>query len=332
MYAIAPTAFLTGEVRPIPFDEFTHELLLNYDPSLRAKGTRRAMEDVLKALTALGVQSTADLTVGLIAKYVAAQPQHLSGQTVTGRLRYLQTACTYAFKSGYVRMSPFLIKPMRQWIRKTPPRRKQFHTQAEVHKVLEVLRNQAENSTGWKQWKSRRTYALAATLAYTGGRSGEITWLELDDIDLTGRRLHIRNKAEHRLKTGQSSERTVIIPPPLVPILTDWLTHRLDRPPGFTFDESSRWLFPTARATRPWISGSPGGRPRDALIAAGVAAGVAGFNPLSLRHTCATALMYGGATESVIMQQLGHTNLTTQNHYKHRQEEMLRSIVDKLVY
>jgi len=332
MYTVAPTAFLSGEVRPIPFDAFKHELLLNYDPSLRAKSTRRSMLDLLKALTALGVETTADLTVSLVAKYVASQPPHLSGQTVTGRLRYLQAVCTYAFKSGYVRISPFLIKPMRQWTRKTPSKRKQFHTPAEVGKVLEVLRHQAENATGWKQWKARRTYALAATLAYTGGRASEIYFLELEEIDLPARRLVIRNKAEHRLKTGMSSERTVVIPPALVPILTAWLCHRLDRPPGFAFDPSSKWVFPTASATRPWLSGAPGGRPRDALVAAGVAAGVAGFNPLSLRHSCATALMYGGASESVIMQQLGHTNLQTQSPYKHRQEEMLRSIVDRLVY
>jgi len=325
------TMFMTGTITPRPWQEFVDEFMLGYSPSQRAKTTRRMVSDVIRDVTALGVQSTTDLTVATVNRYLASMSPNLSPNTVRGRLRYLQVVCTYAFRCGYVRISPFLIKPLRQWVRPAPPRGKKFHDPHDIAKVLDTLRAEAGAQTGWQQWKARRTLALTATLAYTGLRAAEAYFLELADIDLTRRLLHVRHKTEHRLKTT-ASERTVIIPPPLVPILTDWLSHRMDRPPGFTVDEACSYVFPCTKRTGPWTSGSPGGKPRDCLVAAGVRAGVTGFNPLSLRHTCATTLMYAGATETVIMQQLGHTNLTTQNHYKHRNEEALRSIVDKLVY
>jgi integrase len=335
MYAMLPQAFLTAGMvpaKPIPFSDFRTEFLANYDESQRAPATRRGMSDVLKALQTLGVESTDQLTVELLNRYVASMPAKLSPNTVHGRLRYAQRICSIAFRSGYVAMNPFFIKPLREFVRKAPSRRaKQWHTPEEIGKVIARMEQRISERSGFAQFRERRTLAVCMTLAYTGARATEVYWLETTDVDLVNARLVIRPKDGHRLKTA-SSERVVLMPPRLVDAITAWLPYRLSRPQGFPVDMKSTWLFPTPDGKRPWTSGSPGQKPRDRLTAIGLEAGVPGFNPLSLRHSLCTAMQYAGASDSAIQQQLGHTNLVTQTAYKHRNEQALRAIINGIEF
>ncbi len=186
MFTQLPPAFLTGAMppaRPIPFEQFRVAFLANYDPSQRAPATRRGMQDVLRALEKLGVESTDQLTVDLLNRYVASMSAGLSPNTLLGRLRYVQRICSIAFRSGYVAMNPFFIKPVREFARKVPSRKaKQWHSPADISKVLDMMEKHATERTGFAGWRARRTLAVGTTLAYTGARATEVYWLETTDV------------------------------------------------------------------------------------------------------------------------------------------------------
>jgi integrase len=334
MYAARDASrWLTQEAaEPLPWPQFCSELLAQYDVSQRAPSTRRGMCDVLDAITKLGIQSTADLTVGLVSRYVASMRQDLAPATKIGRLRYLAVACNWAWKTGMVRVSPFLVKPIGQWVRKSAPTRQiQWHTSEAIGRVLAEMKRQAATRTGFEGWRAKRLLALTSTLAYTGIRASECYWLEVADIDLENRLLHIRPKARHALKTA-ASEAEAIVPPQLADCLTSWLEHRMDAPEGFPINPTCTWAFPNTYRTGPWVSGSPGCRPRDRMVCVASYVGVEGFNPLSLRHSVGTRLAALGAGPHVIKQALRHSNTRTQNFYVHRDTEALRSFADQIEY
>lgn len=329
-------AYLTGEVTPIPWQDFLREFMTPYTVKTRARGTVRAMEDVVKSLSALTVPSeagelvpairtTADLTVGTIARYVDTMPATLSPNTVVGRLRVVHIICNYAWKTGRVRINPFLIRPIRQWAKKAPSKKKQFHSPEEIGRVLALMKKHVQERVGYARWRAHRLYALTATLAMTGLRAGEAYYLEIGDIDLERRLIHVRPKAAHRLKTAES-ENCVPIPQALYDVLAGpdgWLAHRLDAPDGFAIDRGCTWVFPSVYRTAPWTSGSPGTKPRDRMVAVGLEAGVAGLNPLSLRHSYASLMVTLGAGPGTLKQLLRHSNESTQQYYVHRNYEAL---------
>ena len=65
-----------------------------------------------------GVRSTGDITISLIARLVTTRNPAYSPNTTKGLLRYVQTACNYATKCGYVKVNPFSVRPLRTWVRR----------------------------------------------------------------------------------------------------------------------------------------------------------------------------------------------------------------------
>ena len=157
---------------PIPFDRFKAELLALYRPSMRSPATRRGMVHALGVLEGLGVQTTGDLQVGLIAKLVETRPPHLSPHSVKALLRYIQAASNVAAKCGYLRVSPFAVRPIRDWVLAGKPKGKRHQTREEIRRILEMLAADVTQRHGWAQWRARRLQALVATVAFTGVRRG----------------------------------------------------------------------------------------------------------------------------------------------------------------
>lgn len=321
---------------PIPFDSFTLEVLAMYAPPLRAQSTRNKMRWALRiAAGLLGPKATtADLTPGFVAAVVTARPPAESPNSTLSLLSSLRAACNYAVVRGYLRVTPFAAR--KRWVRPAPPGPPKYHTRAEIAAVLALLRREAEERPGWAQWRARRLYALAATLAYTGMRRNEALYLHAADAVLDSRMLLIVARKGSALKTLGSAQ-PVPIAEPLAPILADWLAHRLDAPgladgvpaavAARPVDPSCPWLFPNLSRMGPWTSGGPGQKPLDRLKAAGVRAGVAGFTALSLRHSFASHAEYWGLSPAEIQRVLRHTNLRTQWHYRHADAANMRSAV-----
>jgi len=296
---------VNNDARPVPFAEFTAELLRLYEPPLRAKVTARLMRHMLKAVAEqIGEGgTTADLTPDLIARLVKAR-EHLSPHSVKALLRCVKTACNYALQMGYLRSTPFGFR--KQWVRTgeaTRPRK--HHTREEIARVLDLMAREVARKEGWSQWRARRLHALAATVAYTGMRRAEATYLKVEDVLLEERMILIVSRPDNRLKTPRSAQ-PIAMPDALHKILTEWLPWC-----------QCEWAFPNVYRTAPWTGGSPGYKPLDRMKRLGKRAGVDGFTFMSLRHSWATHAEYWGLSETMIQRILRHTSKDTQRHYRH---------------
>lgn len=302
-------------VAPKPWVEFRTELLAIYEPPMRSKKSYTAMRLAFNRIEALGpIESTADLTAGLIAGLIKSQPPDRSSRTLLGLLRCVRIVCNYAMMSGYLTVSPFAIRPVRSWVpRVGPPAEKRYLTRLEIRALLVKAEEEARELRGWPQWKARRLYALVSTLAYCGLRASEALNLQVADVHLDVPAILLADRSRsggYGLKTAASAQ-PVPIPAALVPILKEWLEHRLDAPPGFEIPAAVPWLFPGVNRRGPWTQGSNGTKPIDCVKALGLRAGLEGVTLQSLRRSLATHLEHHGAGQAMITRILRHTTPET---------------------
>ena len=316
----------TAAVRPIPWAEFRAELLALYNPPLRTPATYREMVRVFNLVGTLDVETTAGLDVSLIARLVASRPAAGSSNTTLKHLRGIRAMANYAVRSGYLRISPFAIRPVSSWARKSPPKGKRRLSREEIRRILDVLAADVEAGKGWRGWKARRLQALVCVYGYCGLRAAEGQRLHVEDLDIPGRIIHVRPREDHRLKT-ETSAAPVPMPLALVPILTDWLGHRLDGPPGFALPASVPWLFPNCRRRGPWVQGTPGQKPLDAFQAVARRAGVEGATFQALRRSLATHLRYFGVGSGLASTVLRHSVEVDEEFYNGPDLDNLRDAV-----
>jgi len=305
----------------IPFDQFRSDLLRLYVPPHRAPATRRQMRMVLDQVAALGAKTTADLTPNLVARFIEARPPGQSPRTLHTVLRCLRAACNQAVVNGVLRVSPFTSRRVSAWVgRLGPPTQKKHYSREEIRRVLTLLAADVESTAGWAQWRSRRLQALVAGIAYTGLRKSEALFLHAADIHLEARFVALTDRGRaggKRLKT-EGSEQPVPIPDALLPILADWLSHRLDAPADFPIPLDCPWLFPTLNRRSNWTGGPRGAKPLDRLHQVAARAGVEGMTFLSLRHSWATHAEYQGYGPALIQRILRHTTeQTAAKWYRH---------------
>ncbi|MFI5458981.1 MAG: tyrosine-type recombinase/integrase [Isosphaerales bacterium] len=297
-------------VGPIPFDAFVIELLRLYDPSLRSKDTRRQVVSTIKTLELAGVRSTGDLTVSLLAKLVATRDPKLSPNTVRTLLRSVQSICSHAANCGYLAVNPFVVRPLRTWVRPAPSKFKQYLTRDEIRRMMDVLAGDIEVKLGYTLWCARRIQALFMLCVLTGLRRGEALWLMTMDLDLQERVVYVVDRSSHRLKTALAAQ-PVALPEQLIPYLTSWLSHRMDAPPGPIERPPSAYVFPCWTRSSPWTSGSTGSSPLVRLRTIGERAGVQGVTFKALRKSTATHLEGHGAGPAAIQRILRHSSVET---------------------
>jgi integrase len=277
----------------------------------------------------LGVATTRDLRPELVYRFLATRPAGESPHTTRSVLRTLQAVCNHAEEMGYA-WSPFRLRRLRpaKLVRAAPLTGKRHCTRDEIRKVLDLMREDITAKQGWAQWRARRLLAVAATAAYLGARANEVLRLWVSDLDLHGRIVHIRPHGGRKLKT-LGSEAAVGVPRALVPILSDWLEHRLDHPVGFVMPPEVPWLFPGTRRQGPWTQGAPGHRPTDRLKSVAARAGVV-MTFQMLRASWATIAEGLGLSQPQISRQMRHADpATTLKHYQQREEQNLRDAVER---
>jgi integrase len=315
---------------PIRFADFATELLTLYEPPLRSIRTRDKMRFVIRIIAELlGPEgSTADINPRLVARFIAGRPASEVSVTTHFLLGYFRAACNYAKSQGYLVMSPFDYR--KKWIKVTYEPKKRHHSMEDIRSVLDLLAREAASGSAWPQWRSRRLLAVASLFAYTGLRKEEGLRLQVEDVDLERRMIFLMERKGRRLKT-EASAQPVPIPDALLPILEDWLSHRMDAEDGRTPPDCP-WLFPGVTRKNPWTSGPMGHRPLDSLKAAGERAGVHGLNFQSLRHSFATHAESWGLSPAMLQRVLRHTSLGTQSHYRHADLDNMRSAVDGISF
>jgi site-specific recombinase XerD len=137
--------------------------------------------------------------------------------------------------------------------------------------------------------------ACFLVLAHTGLRASECVYLQVGDLDLTGRRLVIRQAKGRKERAVYLSETAALA---LARYLGD-----TPRPAN-----APLWVRPNGRPIKyEWLLAR--------MTALGQAAGVAEVTPHRLRHSLATRLLNAGMDITRIQKLLGHTQLRTTQVY-----------------
>jgi integrase len=169
-------------------------------------------------------------------------------------------------------------------------------------------------------------YALIVVAVSCGLREGELLGLQWPDLDLDRGVLRVRHALE-RLGKGwrliepksEGSRRTIRLPAPVVPILRAHRVAQLER----RLAAGARWrdhgfVF-TTRDGQP-LDGCRLNRQTKAQLKA---AGLPQLKFHSLRHSCATFLLVQGVAPRVVMDILGHSQISlTMDTYSHVIEQL----------
>ena len=153
--------------------------------------------------------------------------------------------------------------------------------------------------------------AVVQAMFYSGGRISEMIHLELDDVDLEGRVLHIIDG-----KGGK--DRDVPINDKLHRILTHYLKH-IRKSKSDRFFALTRTGKVSASYINHWIHTAAEQLGWDKDISAH-----------GLRHSFSSNLLEKGATVVSIQKLLGHASLRTTSRYLHQDTDKLSEAVDLL--
>lgn len=156
-----------------------------------------------------------------------------------------------------------------------------------------------------------RDRAMLELLYATGIRVGELTGLNLGDVDLARGLAHVTGKG--------NKQRVVPFGDEAAAAVSEWLEFGREELAG---------------DTPVMFVGSRGGRidqrqVRRIVERAGQRAGVENVSPHTLRHTTATHMLEGGADLRVVQEMLGHTSLQTTQIYTHVSAQRLKRVYDQ---
>jgi len=162
-----------------------------------------------------------------------------------------------------------------------------------------------------------RDRAIIAVLLYCGLRNKELCALNVEDVDLEGRLLHVRDRGGG-IKNRR--ERTVVMTGECARLLGEWVRIR----PRV----EERALFLTTHGGRL-------GKYRLSRLVEDLGRR-AGLDkpcyPHLLRHTCASMMLRSGVPLTDVMVQLGHHSLSTTMVYLHTSQAMIGESLRKFKY
>lgn len=178
-------------------------------------------------------------------------------------------------------------------------------SQAEMRAVLDA----AVDTLAEHGPQGLRDLAILELLYATGIRVGELTGVDIDDLDRIRRVVRVFGKGR--------KERSVPYGVPASDALELWLDRGR---PSMAIASSGAALFVGARGSR--IDQRAVRRVVHARLA--VVDGAPDLGPHGLRHTAATHLLEGGADLRSVQEILGHASLGTTQIYTHVSNERLR--------
>jgi integrase/recombinase XerC len=252
----------------------------------------------------LAQHGTALLDVGLVDLRGWLGAQSAAGvarSTLARRAASVRTFCRWATRTGRLEADPSL--------RLVAPRRRPTLPDVLPAAAAERLLDVAAVASDDEDPIHIRDRAMLELLYATGIRVGELTALDVDDVDDERRVVRVIGKG--------NKERTVPFGVPAQTALDQW--RRLGRPRLAT-GESGPALF----------LGRRGRRVDQRQVRTVVhellrhVADAPDLGPHGLRHSAATHLLEGGADLRVVQELLGHASLATTQIYTHVSIERLR--------
>ena len=300
---------LSGEYRgitTITFDAFVTEHLASIQDTLSKASYiehQRVLEQFKQAC------HPKDLTVidfQMLERFRAARlGDACSAATVNKGLRTLQAALQRAVDRGYLRSNPFKGKRQKLFVKEAEPVPVVLEP-VDFVKLLSICPD--------GDWRA------VCTVGYYGGlRLGEILALEWGDVDFPSRMLHVRNKADHRTKSGKN--RAV----PMSVEVVDALEALA--PAMFT----SKQVLPGLQG--PHAIANASRTFRQLVAAAGLTdeQGRPRFSMHDLRRTFVTNLLATGTDPKSVQALAGHADVqTTLKHYAAVRAKNLTAAVDRL--
>ena len=162
-----------------------------------------------------------------------------------------------------------------------------------------------------------RDRAILELLYGSGLRVSELSGLDVDDVDLTGRRLRVTGKGR--------KQRQVPVSEPAGRAVDDYVRRaRRELLAPDTPGAAPHALFLNTRGGRLGPRGV-----RSMLAKYLTAEGLAPVGPHALRHSFATHLLDGGADLRSVQELLGHESLATTQIYTHVSTERLKAVYEQ---
>ncbi|MCX7911988.1 MAG: tyrosine-type recombinase/integrase [Dehalococcoidales bacterium] len=218
------------------------------------------------------------------------QPGRLSGHTINGYMRALQSFWAWLEREGFINNNPF----RKLKIPKAPKKVIPTFTEEQLKKIFGVI--DTATPTGF------RDYTIILTLLDTGMRCGELIGLRLTDVNLENRILKVRGKGNR--------ERLVPIGAKVQKAIWKYVSHHRPEPALPKYDQ----VFLTR-------DGRPISKDRlEAIVERyGRKAKITGLrvSPHTFRHTMAVMFLRNGGDVFSLQRILGHSSL-----------EMLRGYVN----
>jgi integrase len=236
----------------------------------------------------------------------------LSPRTAGYMLGTLRTALNEAMRWGLVSRNVAALVPR--------PRVERFEiqplTREEARRFLDVAR---EDRLG-------ALYSVALTM---GLRQGEALGLRWEDVDLEAGLLHIRFQLQRIEGKGLQlvppktalSRRTLAMPPTIIANLREHRARQLEE----RLLAGSRWIESGLIFTTPIGTGLDGPNVTKSFQRLLIRAGLAHRRFHDLRHSCASLLLAQNVAPRVVMEVLGHSQISlTMNTYSHVLPELKR--------
>ena len=272
----------------------------------RSEHTVRAYEsDVSKLLDyalASGAHSLQDLDLGILRGWLGElSAEGQARATLARRAATARSFANWALREELIPENPAL--------RLKAPKKEKTLPGVLRSSQLEELFESLKAAAAEGEPVALRDRAMVELLYATGIRVGELSGLDVDDLDPDRRTLTVIGKG--------NKERTVPYGLPAAMAVDDWL--RRGRPALATAD-SGPALFLGKRGRR------VDQRQVRSVVAALLAAlpDTSASGPHALRHSAATHLLDGGADLRAVQEILGHSSLATTQLYTHVSVDRLR--------
>lgn len=249
-----------------------------------------------------GATDLRDIELATLRRWLGDQSESgMSRSTLARRAATARSFTAWALREELLEVDPALRL-------KAPKRDKSLPGVLHQQQVLRLL-GELETAAAGAEPLALRNRAMVELLYATGVRVGELSGMDVDDLDPDRRTLRVLGKG--------NKERTVPYGLPAALAVDDWL--RRGRP-GVATESSGPALFLGARGKRV-DQRQVRTVVKDLLEALG---DTAATGPHALRHSAATHLLDGGADLRAVQEILGHSSLATTQIYTHVSVDRLR--------
>jgi len=260
--------------------------------------------DLLRHASKLGCEELDDLDLRTLRSWLANQQTRGRSRTTLARRATAGRVFTaWAFSTDRMAADTGALLASPKAHRTLPS----ALNQTQVRELLDVVAERATDDDP----VALRDLAIIELLYATGIRVGELTALDVDDVDDERRVVRVFGKGR--------KERTVPFGLPAERALADWKAR------------GRAQLAVPGRSGAAMFVGSRGGRIDQRAVRTLVHArlsevpGAPDLGPHGLRHTAATHLLDGGADLRAVQEILGHASLATTQIYTHVSADRLRS-------